>query len=628
MIRISLLQRLLVSIIALAILAIGSSGFGFWYAASVETNLAALRNANAQLRSIYDLQLNWTTLVKSVDDLLLTRYVSLYQVQLTTNTAAFKRELTKLAQGSFGVYPQTIEANRQILRDLEQISVELDQAFLELNTTVLNGRWTSATTLRQTRLATLQRSLVQSLQQLEGNIQNDVNLAAALTAQLQQRTRSVWVIANVFAIILAGLIAWATQRWISGSIQLLTRDVRRITTGDFSPVTPLKQQDEIGDLSRAFAMMTNWLRESYESLEQRVAERTLDLGRRNLQLQVAAEVARDIAATRRLDDLLIQSVNLIRDRFGFYHAGIFLSDERGEFAMLRSATGLAGQEMLARDYKLAIGEQGLVGYVCYTGQARIALEVDLDQTHLKNPWLPDTRSEAVLPLKARGQVIGALDVQSKVANAFDQESISILQLIADQLATAIQNSRLFQELQDSLREVETAYGGYGRQAWSRYLERLQSAGASLPGYSYDGTQITPASLLDASSPAEISIPLQVRGVVIGTLDVWPKSQDNGSSGLTPAEIQLLTAVSSRISQALEAARLYEESLEQAAREQLVSEIMTRVRASLDVQTVLQTALKEMSTRLGLPRIDISLGLERGGSAVPIAPESGVRMQAP
>lgn len=605
MIRISLLQRLLLTIAFFMLLVAVSGGFGLWYSSSAEANVRAVQNTNRQLQTISALKSSWATLVKSVDDLLLTRYVSLYQGQLTANTAAFKRQLNELSQTSFGIYPATQEKNRQVLLELSQISTELDQALLDLNTAILSGRWTSALTLRQTRLATLQRNLENSLAQLDSNIQNDVNLASAQVAILQERARLVWLTANALAIVLGGLIAFITQRWLGGSIRELTAAVRRITTGDLSPVTPLRQQDEIGDLSRAFAMMTNWLRESYEVLEQRVAERTEDLNRRNMQLQVTAEVARDIAATRRLEDLLVQAVNLIRDRFGFYHAGIFLTDERREYAVLRSATGLAGQEMLAQSYRLPLGEKGLVAFACRTGQARIAAQVDVDELHVSNPWLPETRSEAVLPLRARGQIIGALDVQSKEPAAFKEEDIGILQLIADQLATAIQNSLLLQELQESLREVETAYSTYEERAWKRYVESLFTAGKQAPGYSFDGMTVSPR-LYPADDPHVISIPLKVRDTVIGTLDLWPKASGNGSSGMSPDEMYLIAALSNRISQVLEAARLYEETRDRAAREQLAGEITAHMRASLDIQTVIQTALKEMSNRLGIPRIELSL----------------------
>ena len=165
-------------------------------------------------------------------------------------------------------------------------------------------------------------------------------------------------------------------------------------------------------------------------------------------------MAREISGKNDLDTLLDTSASLIRERFGFYHVGIFLTDEKKEYAVLRSATGEAGQVMLERGHRLKIGEIGMVGYVVSQGEARISMDVDSDAVHYKNPLLPETRSELALPLRLGEITIGAMDVQSVVPNAFSHEDVRILQTIADQLAIAFEKTRLVVELQRSLEELE------------------------------------------------------------------------------------------------------------------------------------------------------------------------------
>jgi PAS domain S-box-containing protein len=189
-----------------------------------------------------------------------------------------------------------------------------------------------------------------------------------------------------------------------------------------------------------------------EELEQQVAARTAQLTRRTTQLQVAAEVARDATLAHDLDELLNRSVNLVRDRFGFYHAGIFLTDERGEYAVLRSATGEAGRQMLERGHRLRTGGVDIVGHVCASGGPRIAFDTGADAVCFDNPFLPDTRSEMALPMRVGGNIIGALDVQSTKEAAFDDEDVRILQVLADQLAVAIERTRLFERVQATLEE--------------------------------------------------------------------------------------------------------------------------------------------------------------------------------
>ncbi len=176
--------------------------------------------------------------------------------------------------------------------------------------------------------------------------------------------------------------------------------------------------------------------------------------RRALHLLTAAEVARDAAVLDEVDTLLQRAVNLVRDRFGFYHAGIFLTDERREYAVLRAATGRVGQQMVRQGHRLKIGQTGIVGYVTYTGKPRIADDVDLDQVHYKNPLLPYTRAEMAVPLRVGREVIGALDVQSRRENAFSAEDVAVLQTLADQIAVAIRNAQLYQRERQRRRAME------------------------------------------------------------------------------------------------------------------------------------------------------------------------------
>ncbi|MCI0396531.1 MAG: GAF domain-containing protein [Chloroflexi bacterium] len=227
-----------------------------------------------------------------------------------------------------------------------------------------------------------------------------------------------------------------------------------------------------------------------EQLREEVAERqrmqealqtyATNLERRAVQLQVAAEVARDATVARNLDDLLKRAVSLVCERFGFYYAGIFLVDDAGEYVVLQAATGEAGRQMLDRGHKLKVGEAGIVGHVAGRGQPRVALDVVADAVHLKNPLLPETRSEMALPLRVGEWVIGVLDVQSDEPAAFDDDDVAVLQLMADQLAVAIESMRLLaktrQRVQElaGLHEIAQAFGNLTdvREAYSTLAERM------------------------------------------------------------------------------------------------------------------------------------------------------------
>jgi GAF domain-containing protein len=170
-------------------------------------------------------------------------------------------------------------------------------------------------------------------------------------------------------------------------------------------------------------------------------------------LATASEVARDATSILNVEELLNHTVELISARFAFYHAGIFLFDEEGEYAVLKAASSEGGHRMLGRGHKLKIGEEGIVGYVAANGQPSVALDVGESKRHFSNPDLPDTRSEIALPIRYHGQLIGVLDVQSTVSGAFTREDATVLQTMADHLGVAIQNAYLYQAVRERAREL-------------------------------------------------------------------------------------------------------------------------------------------------------------------------------
>ena len=176
--------------------------------------------------------------------------------------------------------------------------------------------------------------------------------------------------------------------------------------------------------------------------------------RRALELQTASEIARDTTSTLSLDLLLNRIVNLLVERFNFYHDSIFLLDDTGSYAVIREFTGDAGREMKRRGHRLPVGSRSVVGMVTLTGEPYIINNTQTDPNHLPNPLLPDTLSEMGVPLKISNKVIGALDLQSRSINAFNQDDVAVLQILADQIAIAIENARAFELSQMAIADMK------------------------------------------------------------------------------------------------------------------------------------------------------------------------------
>ncbi|MBM2843901.1 MAG: hypothetical protein HW404_1738, partial [Anaerolineales bacterium] len=398
------------------------------------------------------------------------------------------------------------------------------------------------------------------------------------------------LVAAVLAVLL--LVPLATRQSLR-PLTALAQLVERIARGQFEQRVPIERRDEVGRLGESFNAMATELSSMYRSLEERVTERTH-------QIQIASEVARDAAFIRDVDALLDQVVHLISERFAFYHAAIFLTE--GDDAVLRATSSEGGRRMLEHGHRLAVGKVGLVGYVTGTGKPRIALDVGADAVHFANPDLPHTRSELALPLRVGERVIGALDVQSTEPNAFDDNDLVVLQTMADQVATALENARLLDSLRrqsaDRQRVIElysrlaqqTSYDGLLLEVAGDICHALgfQRALLGIP----EGDQIVIRSAADENDPnppelgriipmnqgllgraiaqgdfvqqhevelegdqVTIAVPLRGAGRLIGVLAVTRRGQIEAE----PEELELLRLLVGPLAAALENARLVEES---------------------------------------------------------------------
>ncbi|HEY5982390.1 MAG TPA: response regulator [Anaerolineales bacterium] len=177
------------------------------------------------------------------------------------------------------------------------------------------------------------------------------------------------------------------------------------------------------------------------------------LQNQNERLSAAAEIGRLVTSSLDLDTIFNRAVNLLGERFGFSHAAVYLVEETGFNVVLREATGAAGAEMKARGHILPINSKSLVGKAASTGEPVVVRDVASDPTYHRNPLLGDTLAECAIPLRVGNRIIGVLDIHSSTAGAFLAEDLSVLQILGDQVAVAIDNARSYQLAQQAVREM-------------------------------------------------------------------------------------------------------------------------------------------------------------------------------
>lgn len=382
--------------------------------------------------------------------------------------------------------------------------------------------------------------------------------------------------------------------------------------------------------------------------------------RRALQLQTVAEISREVSSSLIVDNLLREAVSLVRQRFDFYHAAIFLLDINGEYAVIREATGEAGIQMKRSGYKLAVESKSIVGYVIKNRKPLVVNETSKDPNYYANPLLPETRAEAALPLMVTDRVLGVLDVQSKRPYVFTDENVKILQILIDQLAVAVVNSELFAEAQERLSQHRLLHHVTTAAASSTTIEEaLNSAVQGLQvtmggdqiaillsdkeqkvlevrasiGYPTEdsaklkipfGVGVTgsvaarrqPLRIDDVAKDSryiavnpkvrsELAIPLIYRNEVLGVLNI----ESSRPAAYSENDEEMLGTLAGSLAAIIAHSRLLDQFRTQVERERQLYEITNRIRRTTNPEKILSITAEEISRTLNTTntRIKISLG---------------------
>ena len=373
-----------------------------------------------------------------------------------------------------------------------------------------------------------------------------------------------------------------------------------------------EQLEEIKDANRKLEGLAANLEERIKNRTQELEQLTQQTEKRATRLQSISDISQEIVSsiTQKQDEVFGHITEIISRKLGYYHVGIFLLDKDEEFAVLRAANSRGGQKMLTRRHQLKVGGAGIVGYVTQSGRARIALDTSTDAVFFNNPDLPETRSEISLPLKYGKTILGALDVQSSLPNAFNDEDVDTLSALANQIAIVIKNIQTAEEMKYGTASRNIKFSpkdtkrGYAFQPdGSIITTTLPENNPQLEKAIASGETVILSAPPKGTLPA-LAVPVKFRDQLIGMIHV---EASETSRNWSEDEIALVQTISDRAALALENARLLEDSQKRAAKEQAIGEIATKIGATTDIEAILRTAVRELGAQISGTQVSVEIG---------------------
>lgn len=438
----------------------------------------------------------------------------------------------------------------------------------------------------------------------------DVFLAPA-----DAQTNLLLIISIITALIVVAASFWLAQL-LSTPIVELTSVAAQVSEGNLDIKANVSGSDEISILATTFNSMTDQMGTLISGLEDQVSERTKALQERAGQLQAATEIARDATSELELETLLDRAVNLTRSRFSLNFVGIHLFGIRKENIYLRAGVSNKGKELTGNTRRISVRGDALIAQVASSGEPLNIFGDAIQQTQKGEIKFADSRSWLGLAMRVGQDIIGVMEFQSIQEDAFQENEITLLQTLADQLANAIQKNELRQEIEQALKDAEAAYGQFTEKGWDEYsLGKDRTTGysfdqretTSVKGQSKEATRawqlnevVTSAREDDDSSG--LAVPMKVRGKTIGVLNLeFDKAE-------VPQESEeFIVEVANRLGLVFENARLLDTTRERVERERLLADVTSNFRENLNIDEILKSAVEAIGKKFDIDAVEIRLG---------------------
>ena len=418
----------------------------------------------------------------------------------------------------------------------------------------------------------------------------------------QNQAISLTLLGIALSIIILGvIISYLVIRFSSRQIDLLSSAAEGIDQGNLDVQVPKVNLEGISTIATSLENMKIQLKKQNSDL---------DNARENLQAQAGyieatATFAREMISANDENQFFSDFINTVQEKYGFYQQAIYLVDQSRDWAILRASSGEGAEDLNIRGARLRIGVDGIIGHVIQTGEMYHSRNVSNDPYYLPMTETRIIRSELAIPLRTRDEVIGGIDLLSRNPDAFSEEIISSLHALANQLTMFISHVHLMRDLEENRKDFHGTYPDIGQASWQEFLAKNLISGYYCNEDGIFDVQQSPENINSHEYPV-YEIPLTSRGGrVIGNIRARKRLNQEEWS---PEDVSVIESLVEQLGLALDSARLYQETQMAAHREAVISDVTTKIRETLDLETIVKTASEEIRKALDLPEVTIHLGL--------------------
>ena len=418
----------------------------------------------------------------------------------------------------------------------------------------------------------------------------------------QNQAISLTLLGIALSIIILGvIISYLVIRFGSRQIDLLSSAAEGIDQGNLDVHVPKVNLEGISTIATSLENMKIQLKKQNSDL---------DNARENLQAQAGyieatATFAREMISANDENQFFSDFIDTIQEKYGFYQQAIYLVDQSRDWAILRASSGEGAEDLNIRGARLRIGVDGIIGHVIQTGEMYHSRNVSNDPYYLPMTETRIIRSELAIPLRTRDEVIGGIDLLSRNPDAFSEEIISSLHALANQLTMFISHVHLMRDMEENRKDFHGTYPDIGQASWQEFLAKNLISGYYCNEDGIFDVQQSPENINSHEYPV-YEIPLTSRGGrVIGNIRARKRLNQEEWS---PEDVSVIESLVEQLGLALDSARLYQETQMAAHREAVISDVTTKIRETLDLETIVKTASEEIRKALDLPEVTIHLGL--------------------